>query len=218
MVHWSTRPAGTVAAGDRTRRSVGKSHSLQTTPFASVPKTRVRPCHKGKRARIGRARVRRVSSTGNPATFEPECRFAPARSNGTWPVLHSERLSGAPAPEVPAGRRRACCDLREGARKHYARRMRRCSAKSPEALGRAEVRTQRLQARQLPCQGRTRFNSWLRLAVKERRRPPTPRRKQSQKATQGLYIVLDALSHCVVVKGKCELEFRVTPPSYRPSA
>ncbi len=33
MVHWSTRPAGTVAAGDRTRRSVRMSPSLQTTPF-----------------------------------------------------------------------------------------------------------------------------------------------------------------------------------------
>jgi hypothetical protein len=175
MVHWSTRPAGTVAAGDGTRRSVRKSHSLQTTPFAPVPKTRVTPGHKGERERIGRARVRRVSRTGFPAILQPVCRRPPAHSNGTWPVLHSERLSGAPAPEVPAGRRRACCDLREGARTHYARRMRRCSAKSPEPHGRAEVRTQRLQPRQLQCQGRRRFGSWLRLAVKERRRPPNPR-------------------------------------------
>eukprot|EP00966_Prymnesium_polylepis_P178295 4128854-Prymnesium_polylepis.1 len=66
------------------------SHSVQTTTFVPVPKTRVLPCHKGKRARIGRARVRRGSRTGFLATFQPVYRRAPARSNGTWPALHSE--------------------------------------------------------------------------------------------------------------------------------
>ena len=130
----------TAPAGRLESRIVCKPHLLRLSrKRVSGPVTK-----KSARA-LGARGFEECRAPRNPrATFEPECRFAPARSNGTWPVLHSERLSGAPAPEVPAGRRRACCDLREGARTHYARRMRRCSAKRPEALGRAEVRTQRL--------------------------------------------------------------------------
>eukprot|EP00966_Prymnesium_polylepis_P245099 5669366-Prymnesium_polylepis.1 len=39
MVHRSTRSAGTVAAGDRTRKSVRMSHNLQTTTLVPGPET-----------------------------------------------------------------------------------------------------------------------------------------------------------------------------------